>query len=42
MVPHITDAIKTWIECVSVIPVDGKESPADVCVIELEGTGGKQ
>ncbi|KAM1953646.1 hypothetical protein ACFX15_007959 [Malus domestica] len=40
VVPHITDAIKTWIESVSVIPVDGKEGPADVCVIELGGTVG--
>lgn len=40
MVPHITDAIKNWIESVSVIPVDGKEGPADVCVIELGGTVG--
>lgn len=41
MVPHITDAIKNWIESVSAIPVDGKEGPADVCVIELGGTVGK-
>ncbi|KAM1583768.1 hypothetical protein ACFX10_031337 [Malus domestica] len=40
VVPHITDAIKIWIESVSVIPVDGKEGPADVCVIELGGTVG--
>lgn len=40
MVPHITDAIKDWIESVSAIPVDGKEGPADVCVIELGGTVG--
>lgn len=40
MVPHITDAITNWIESVSVIPVDGKEGPADVCVIELGGTVG--
>ncbi|KAL6515938.1 hypothetical protein OROGR_019243 [Orobanche gracilis] len=40
VVPHITDAIKNWIESVSVIPVDGKEGPADVCVIELGGTVG--
>lgn len=38
--PHITDAIKNWIESVAVIPVDGKEGPADVCVIELGGTVG--
>ncbi|KAL6505061.1 hypothetical protein OROGR_024878 [Orobanche gracilis] len=40
VVPHITDAIKYWIESVSVTPVDGKEGPADVCVIELGGTVG--
>lgn len=42
VVPHITEAIKDWIESVSLIPVDGKEDPADVCVIELGGTVGKQ
>ncbi|RZR80159.1 hypothetical protein BHM03_00006097 [Ensete ventricosum] len=41
VVPHITDAIQEWIERVAVIPVDGKEGPADVCVIELGGTIGK-
>ncbi|KAJ4967960.1 hypothetical protein NE237_014661 [Protea cynaroides] len=40
VVPHITDAIKNWIESVSAIPVDGKEGPPDVCVIELGGTVG--
>ncbi|KAG9459577.1 hypothetical protein H6P81_004085 [Aristolochia fimbriata] len=40
VVPHITDAIKNWIESVSRIPVDGKDGPADVCVIELGGTVG--
>ncbi|XP_006585718.1 CTP synthase isoform X1 [Glycine max] len=40
VVPHITDAIQEWIECVAQIPVDGKEGPADVCVIELGGTIG--
>ncbi|GFQ02455.1 ctp synthase [Phtheirospermum japonicum] len=38
VVPHITDAIRNWIESVSAIPVDGEEGPADVCVIELGGT----
>lgn len=42
MVPHITDAIKNWIESVAAIPVDEKEGPADVCVIELGGTVGKK
>ncbi|XP_031287807.1 CTP synthase [Pistacia vera] len=40
VVPHITDAIQEWIERVARIPVDGKEDPADVCVIELGGTIG--
>ncbi|XP_052312469.1 uncharacterized protein LOC7464580 isoform X2 [Populus trichocarpa] len=40
VVPHITDAIQEWIERVAFIPVDGKEGPADVCVIELGGTIG--
>ena len=42
VVPHITNAIKNWIESVAVIPVDGQEGPADVCVIELGGTVGKR
>ncbi|XP_044509737.1 CTP synthase-like isoform X2 [Mangifera indica] len=40
VVPHVTDAIQEWIERVAKIPVDGKEGPADVCVIELGGTIG--
>ncbi|CAI9759999.1 unnamed protein product [Fraxinus pennsylvanica] len=40
VVPHITDAIQEWIERVALIPVDGKEGSADVCVIELGGTIG--
>ncbi|CAL0328814.1 unnamed protein product [Lupinus luteus] len=40
VVPHITDAIQEWIERVAQIPVDGKDGPADVCVIELGGTIG--
>nr|GMC95817.1 CTP synthase-like [Ipomoea batatas] len=40
VVPHITDAIQEWIERVAAIPVDGKDGPADVCVIELGGTIG--
>ncbi|KAL3849296.1 hypothetical protein ACJIZ3_011178 [Penstemon smallii] len=40
VVPHITDAIQEWIERVASTPVDGKEGPADVCVIELGGTIG--
>ncbi|XP_057950224.1 uncharacterized protein LOC131145142 [Malania oleifera] len=40
VVPHVTNAIQEWIERVAVIPVDGKNGPADVCVIELGGTIG--
>ncbi|XP_031124435.1 CTP synthase-like isoform X2 [Ipomoea triloba] len=40
VVPHITDAIQEWIERVAAIPVDGKDGPADVCIIELGGTIG--
>ncbi|MCH95620.1 CTP synthase, partial [Trifolium medium] len=40
VVPHVTDAIQEWIERVAQVPVDGKEGPADVCVIELGGTIG--
>ncbi|GAB2226370.1 hypothetical protein Droror1_Dr00022174 [Drosera rotundifolia] len=40
IVPHVTDAIQEWIERVALIPVDGKEGPSDVCVIELGGTIG--
>ncbi|CAN8290567.1 unnamed protein product [Cochlearia groenlandica] len=40
VVPHITDAIQEWIERVAVIPVDGEDGPADICVIELGGTIG--
>lgn len=42
VVPHITDEIQDWIERVAMNPVDGKEGPPDVCVIELGGTIGKQ
>ncbi|KAI5069537.1 hypothetical protein GOP47_0015838 [Adiantum capillus-veneris] len=40
VVPHITDAIQDWIERVAAVPVDGSNSPADVCVIELGGVVG--
>ena len=42
MIPHITDAIQDWIECVSEVPVDGSNLPADVCVIELGGVIGNR
>ena len=41
VVPHITNEIQEWIERVAMNPVDGTEKPADVCVIELGGTIGK-
>ncbi|KAM3300620.1 hypothetical protein ACQJBY_041574 [Aegilops geniculata] len=40
VVPHITNGIQDWIERVAMVPVDGQEGPADVCVIELGGTIG--
>ena len=40
VVPHITDAIQDWVERVAHIPVDGRDGPPDVCVIELGGTVG--
>ncbi|KAI3749014.1 hypothetical protein L6452_12521 [Arctium lappa] len=40
VVPHITDAIKDWIESIAAILVDGKVGPTDVCVIELGGIFG--
>lgn len=40
VIPHITDAIKDWIERVSIVPVDGSNHAADVCVIELGGVVG--
>ncbi|KAJ1282008.1 hypothetical protein BS78_03G017100 [Paspalum vaginatum] len=40
VVPHITDAIQEWIERVALMPVDGREGPPDVCIVELGGTTG--
>ncbi|KAL8513341.1 hypothetical protein ACS0TY_019518 [Phlomoides rotata] len=40
VVPHISDAIQDWIERAAAVPVDGKDGPPDVCVIELGGTIG--
>ncbi|EZG68213.1 CTP synthase [Gregarina niphandrodes] len=43
MVPHVTDAIQEWIECVAhTICVDGLEEhgAADFCLIEVGGTVG--
>lgn len=35
VVPHITDCVQDWIERVALLPVDGGEGPADVCLIEV-------
>ncbi|KAF8714286.1 hypothetical protein HU200_027745 [Digitaria exilis] len=40
VVPHITDAIQEWIERIAMMPVDGREGPPDVCIVELGGTIG--
>ncbi|KAJ1269917.1 hypothetical protein BS78_06G014500 [Paspalum vaginatum] len=40
IVPHITDEIQERVRCVALIPVDGREGPPDVCIIELGGTIG--
>ena len=40
VVPHVTDAVQDWIARVATVPVDGREGPPDVCVIELGGTVG--
>lgn len=44
VVPHITDAIQSWVERVAEIPVTRDGSPGDerpqVCIIELGGTIG--
>jgi hypothetical protein len=38
VIPHITDAVKQWIDRVAHIPVDGRYTTPDVCTIELGGT----
>nr|TKW14184.1 hypothetical protein SEVIR_5G151101v2 [Setaria viridis] len=40
IVHHLTDAIQEWIDRVAVIPVDGREGPPDVCIVELGVTIG--
>ena len=40
VIPHVTDEIQDWIQRVSKLPVDGRESQPDVCIIELGGTVG--
>ncbi|CAN6331813.1 unnamed protein product [Urochloa humidicola] len=37
---HVTKEVQEWIKRVAVVPVDGKDGPADVCIIELGGTIG--
>ena len=40
IVPHLTDAIQDWIECVAAQPVDESSEMPDVCIVELGGTVG--
>lgn len=40
VVPHLTDAIRNWIERVATIPSDETKEEPDICVIELGGTVG--
>jgi CTP synthase len=40
MVPHVTDAVQSWIMDVSALPVDGQPGSPDICLIELGGTVG--
>lgn len=39
LVPHVTEAIMDWVERVASISVDDTNESADVCIIELGGTG---
>ena len=40
VIPHITDAVQSWIEDVAKRPADGSDQTPDACVIELGGTVG--
>ena len=40
VIPHITDAVQSWIEDVAKRPADGSDKTPDACVIELGGTVG--
>lgn len=40
VVPHITEAIQSWIERVARIPVDESGLEPEICIIELGGTVG--
>jgi CTP synthase len=40
VVPHITDCVQDWIEATALLPVDGTDRVADVCLIEVGGTVG--
>ena len=40
VVPHITGAIREWVERVAKVPVDDTNEEPDVCIIELGGTVG--
>ena len=40
VIPHVTDAVQSWIEDVAKRPADGSDQTPDACVIELGGTVG--
>lgn len=40
VVPHVTEAIESWIEDVAKVPIDDTGEVPDVCIIELGGTIG--
>ncbi|KAH3744006.1 CTP synthase family protein [Pelomyxa schiedti] len=40
IIPHVCNAIQSWVERVSHVPVDDSGKPPEVCIIELGGTVG--
>ena len=40
VIPHVTNAAMDWIQRVALIPVDGTDRRADVCLVEVGGTVG--
>lgn len=40
VIPHVTNAVIDWIQRVALIPVDGTDRRADVCLVEVGGTVG--
>lgn len=40
IVPHLTDALREWIQEVAQVPVDSTRERPDICIIELGGTVG--